>query len=33
MKTSSVAVLVWTGSWVDADMEAALLQQHATPRG
>jgi phosphohistidine phosphatase len=33
MKTSSVAVLAWTGSWADADAEAALLQQHATPRG
>jgi phosphohistidine phosphatase len=33
MKTSSVAVLAWTGSWADADVEAALLQQHATPRG
>jgi phosphohistidine phosphatase SixA len=33
MKTSSVAVLAWTGSWADADAEAALLQQQATPRG
>jgi phosphohistidine phosphatase len=33
MKTSSVAVLAWTGSWADADVDAALLQHHATPRG
>jgi phosphohistidine phosphatase len=33
MKTSSVAVLTWTGSWVDADVDAALLRHHATPRG
>jgi hypothetical protein len=33
MKTSSVAVLAWTGSWADADVDAALLRHHATPRG
>jgi phosphohistidine phosphatase len=33
MKTSSVAVLAWTGSRADADVDAALLQHHATPRG
>ena len=33
MKTSSVAVLAWTGSWADADVDAALLRHHSTPRG
>ena len=33
MKTSSLAVLAWTGSWADADIDAALLQHRATPRG
>ena len=33
MKTSSVAVLAWTGSWANADVDAALLRHHATPRG
>ena len=33
MKTSSVAVLTWTGGWADAGVPPALLRHHATPRG
>ena len=33
MKTSSIAVLDWTGHWTDAAPEIAHLQQHVTPRG
>ena len=33
MKTSSVAVLAWTGGWADAGVSATLLRHHATPRG
>lgn len=33
MKTSSVAVVVWTGRWADAAAEVALVRHHATPRG
>jgi phosphohistidine phosphatase len=33
MKTSSVAVLSWTGNWTDAATEIARLLLHATPRG
>jgi phosphohistidine phosphatase len=33
MKTSSVAVVVWTGGWTDAAPELADLREHATPRG
>jgi phosphohistidine phosphatase len=33
MRTSSVAVLSWTGAWTDAANGAAVLEAHATPRG
>jgi phosphohistidine phosphatase len=33
MKTSSVAVLAWSGGWTDADGGTAELRDHATPRG
>ncbi|WP_214366583.1 SixA phosphatase family protein [Pseudonocardia sp. H11422] len=33
MKTSSVAVVSWPGSWADATSRRARLEQHATPRG
>jgi phosphohistidine phosphatase len=33
MKTSSVAVMVWPGSWSDAAAEVADVQHHAMPRG
>jgi phosphohistidine phosphatase len=33
MKTSSIGVLTWTGSWADAADGKALLEHHATPRG
>ena len=33
MRTSSVAVVEWTGSWTDAAAEVAVVRQHATPRG
>ncbi len=33
MKTASLAVLAWSGSWTDGTPGAALLRQHATPRG
>jgi phosphohistidine phosphatase len=33
MKTSSLAVLDWTGDWADAAVDGAALRQHATPRG
>jgi phosphohistidine phosphatase len=33
MKTSSVAVLAWSGGWTDVDGGTAELRDHATPRG
>jgi len=33
MKTSSVAVVVWSGRWGDAAVEVADVRQHAIPRG
>lgn len=33
MKTSSVAVLIWTGRWADATTGVARLLTHVTPRG
>jgi len=33
MKTSSLAVLVWTGRWADASADSAILRNSATPRG
>jgi phosphohistidine phosphatase len=33
MKTSSLAVLTWSGGWTDATPRAAVLREHATPRG
>lgn len=32
-RTSSVAVLAWTGRWAEASSEVADLRHHATPRG
>jgi phosphohistidine phosphatase len=33
MRTSSIAVLSWDGSWADATDGVAELQEHVTPRG
>lgn len=33
MKTSSIAVLAWSGRWTDASAGVALLRHHVTPRG
>ncbi|HEV2777943.1 MAG TPA: histidine phosphatase family protein [Actinophytocola sp.] len=33
LKTSSVAVLTWPGSWVDAEFATATLAAHTTARG
>ena len=33
MKTSSLAVLTWSGGWTDGTARAAVLRDHATPRG
>ena len=33
MKTSSLAVLAWSGGWTDGTPGAAALRDHATPRG
>lgn len=33
MRTSSIAVLSWTGAWADAAVDGARLDGHATPRG
>ena len=33
MSTSAVAVLTWTGSWIDAGAEVAQLREHVVPRG
>ena len=33
MRTSSIAVLSWTGAWADAAADVARLDGHATPRG
>jgi phosphohistidine phosphatase len=33
LKTSAVAVLRWTGSWVDAEYTTATLDDHTTARG
>jgi phosphohistidine phosphatase len=33
MKTSSVAIAVWTGGWTDAAAEVASVRHHANPRG
>ncbi|MHA6793034.1 SixA phosphatase family protein [Pseudonocardia bannensis] len=33
MKTSSVAVVSWPGSWADAPSRRAHLEKHVTPRG
>ena len=33
MSTASLAVLSWRGGWVDAGPRAAVLDDHATPRG
>jgi phosphohistidine phosphatase len=33
MKTSSLAVLEWSGGWTDGAPGAATLREHATPRG
>ena len=33
MKTSSMAVLAWKGSWADAGVPSALLRHHETLRG
>lgn len=33
LKTASVAVLSWPGSWADAAARHALLEVHSTPRG
>jgi phosphohistidine phosphatase len=33
MKTSSIAVVVWTGGWSDAAVEVASVRHHATPHG
>jgi phosphohistidine phosphatase len=33
MKTSSVAVLSWPGTWTDAGSDGGRLTAHATPRG
>jgi phosphohistidine phosphatase len=33
MKTSSLAVLEWSGGWTDGTPGAATLRRHATPRG
>ena len=33
LKTSAVAVLRWTGSWVDAEFVTATLADHTTARG
>lgn len=33
MKTSSVAVLAWSGRWADAAAHIASLRHHVTPRG
>jgi phosphohistidine phosphatase len=33
MKTSSVAVLGWRGSWSDMSPHRAVLEHHVTPRG
>ena len=33
MRTASIAVLSWTGTWADAAVDGARLDEHATPRG
>jgi phosphohistidine phosphatase len=33
MRTASIAVLSWSGSWADAGADVAELQEHVTPRG
>ena len=33
MRTASIAVLSWDGTWADAGPEVAVLDDHATPRG
>jgi phosphohistidine phosphatase len=33
MSTAAVAVLRWEGDWIDAAPRAAVLDDHATPRG
>lgn len=33
MRTSSIAVLSWSGVWADAGADVARLDEHATPRG
>lgn len=33
MRTSSIAVLSWSGVWADAGADVAGLDEHATPRG
>src|SRR3954447_5171711 len=33
MRTASLAVLTWTGTWADADAGVARLSDHETPRG
>ena len=32
MRTSSIAVLSWSGAWADAGADVAGLDDHATPR-
>jgi len=33
MRTASIAVLSWDGTWADAGPQVAVLDDHATPRG
>jgi phosphohistidine phosphatase len=33
MRTTSIAVLSWSGAWSDVAVDGAQLDEHATPRG